>query len=126
MKTLGCLDQILCLREAERAGCNDAIQVNTQGHLACATSTNVFMVKSGVVVTPDERCGILPGITRGRLIQAWEVEERAISMEELRGADEAFLTNSLIGVRPLIEIDGRPIGTGRPGPTADQAARLLE
>jgi branched-chain amino acid aminotransferase len=127
MKTLGCLDQILCLRAARRAGCDEAIMLNTQGAIACATTANIFIVKNGRVFTPGLSSGILPGITRARLIEALPgVTERAVSVAELADADEAFLTNSLTGIRPLVEWDGRPIGQGSPGPITTEAAGCLE
>ena len=126
MKTLGCLDQILCLRAALAAGGNEAILLNTRGDLACATSANLFLVKDGTLCTPDLASGVLPGITRARLMAALPVEERPLRRDELLAADEAFLTNSLTGVRPLLSLDGQPIGTGQPGPVTARAKQLLE
>jgi branched-chain amino acid aminotransferase len=126
MKTLGCLDQVLCLREAHEAGCDDAIMLTTDGLVACATAGNLFVVKDGMVATPDLGCGILPGITRAILLDHWpHIHERRLLRADLLAADEAFLTNSLIGVRPLVEIDGQPIGQGTPGPVTRQAADLV-
>ena len=127
MKTLNCLDQVLALRAARQAGCDEAIMLNNSGHLACATTANIFVVRHGIVSTPDIGSGVLPGITRGRLIEAWpEVVVQPLKATDLSMADEAFLTNSLMGVRPLVHIDGRPIGTGVAGPITAQATKLLE
>ncbi|WP_159715517.1 aminotransferase class IV [Geminicoccus flavidas] len=126
IKSLGCLDQILCLRAALASSANEAILLNTRGDLACATSANLFLVKDGTLVTPDIGSGVLPGITRARLMAALPAQERPLRRDELLAADEAFLTNCLIGVRPLLSLDGQPIGTGQPGPATTRAARLLE
>ncbi|WP_027132615.1 aminotransferase class IV [Geminicoccus roseus] len=128
MKTLNCLEQILCLRAARAAGQDDAVMLNGKGHLACATSANLFLVRDGALRTPSLACGILPGITRARLVEVWPgpVREEPLGPDDLLRADEAFLTNSLIGVRPLVALDGRPVGCGRPGPAAARAAVLLE
>jgi branched-chain amino acid aminotransferase len=125
MKTLNCLDQILCLQAARAAGRDEAILLNGRGELACATSANLFLAKDGVLYTPDLSSGILPGITRARLLKMMPGIEQPLSPGVLLAADEAFLTSSLIGVRPLVELDGQPIGTGRPGPLTARAATLL-
>jgi branched-chain amino acid aminotransferase len=126
MKTLGCLEQILALRQAQENGCGEAVMLTTSGYLACATAANIFVVRNEVVATPDLSQGILPGITRARLLEHWpHVRELALTPADLAAADEAFLTNSLIRVRPLVELDGNPIGSGHPGPITRQAADLL-
>lgn len=125
VKSLNCLEQILCARAAREAGCHEAVLLNTQGRLACATTANLFLVQDGIVRTPDRASGILPGIARGRLLDAMPIVEQPLGRDELVHADEAFLTNSLIGARPLVELDGQPIGNGQPGPLTAKAAALL-
>jgi len=82
-------------------------------------------VKRGSVITPREESGLLPGITRGVVLElvtslGLKAYKRRISLNELMGADEAFLTNSLIEIMPLVEIDGRRIGRGNPGPVTQR------
>jgi branched-chain amino acid aminotransferase len=126
MKTLACLDQVLALRQARERGCDDAIMLNTAGQVACATAANVFVAMGGTITTPDLHQGILPGVTRARLLERWpHVRERPLTQADLASADEIFLTNSLIGVRPLVELDSKPIGSGQPGPITCEAADIL-
>jgi branched-chain amino acid aminotransferase len=105
--------------------------VNAEGHLTEATTANVFWVKGGEVFTPSLDCGILAGITRTLLI--WVMRQDGISVVEgrfppgdLRGADEAFLTGSIRGVSPIVRVDGKPLGSGRPGPMTKRVAALNE
>ena len=121
IKHLSYLDNVLARNEAARAGADEAIMRNTAGHVAEASAANVFAVESGGLVTPAIEEGALPGVTRQAVIEmATElgiaVRETALTVESLAGADEAFLTNSLIGVAPLIRLDGHPIGRGAAGP----------
>lgn len=121
IKRLGYLEAVLAQREADEAGADEALLLNTRGEVAEAAAANVFVVRDGVVMTPDLGSGALPGITRavvlelcaGLGLQALEQPQRA---SDLRGADEAFLTSSLREIVPLVRLDGEPIGSGAPGP----------
>jgi branched-chain amino acid aminotransferase len=121
IKSLNYLDNILARQEADRAGADDAVLLNTRDRVACATVATLFAVVDGALVTPPEDDGALPGIRRGELL-AEGAETRPLSVADLRRATEIFLTNCL-SVRPVIILDGSPVGDGRPGPTA---AGLLE
>ena len=121
VKSLNGLARWIAMREAEAAGADDAIALNEHGDLAEAATANVFIVKEGTVITPDLAAGILPGITREAVITCARerdvtVEERPVALDELRGADECFVTSSVREVRAIVRLDDRPIGTGRPGP----------
>lgn len=120
-KTGNYLNNVLALVEARRAGGEDAVMLNTEGFVTEATTANVFWVKGGEVRTPSLDCGILSGITRTLLIWAMRQEsilvtEGRFPAAELRGADEAFLTGTIRGVSPVVRVDGKPVGDGRPGP----------
>ncbi len=127
VKSLNYLEMILARREADAAGVEEALVLNTRGRLAEATAANLFAVADGLLVTPPVEEGCLPGIVRAdvlRIARAAEpglvagvagVAEEPMPPEVLAQATEAFLTNSRIGVAPLVEIDGRPVGDGRPG-----------
>jgi branched-chain amino acid aminotransferase len=124
VKSLNYLDNVLARREAGARGADDALLLNTAGGLACASAANLFLLLDGVLVTPGVASGALPGTLRG-LVAAelapragLEVIERAVRPEELRAAEEAFLTNALLGIVPLTEVDGLPIGTGGSGPVS--------
>jgi len=121
IKCLGYLDNILARREAEQAGADEGLLTNGVGGLACASAANLFVVEDGVILTPAIDHGALPGITRAVVLalaaaNGIEAVEAAIAPEHLAAAAEAFLTNSLIGVRPLVAVDGMTFGDGTPGP----------
>ncbi|MFP6742452.1 MAG: aminotransferase class IV [Alphaproteobacteria bacterium] len=121
IKCLGYLDNILARREADQAGADEGLMLNGVGDLACASAANLFMVEGGALLTPAIDHGALPGITRAVVMalaaaNGIEAVEAAVTPERLAAAAEAFLTNSLIGVRPLVAVDGGTIGSGTPGP----------
>ncbi|MGH6913983.1 MAG: aminotransferase class IV, partial [Geminicoccales bacterium] len=121
LKSLNYLDNLLSLREAREKGADEAILLNTAGRLACASAANLFLVEGERLLTPAEREGVLPGVTRAALLEiarglGLAVEETGMPPSTLGRAEEAFLTNSLLGIRPLVEIDGRPVKEGRIGP----------
>jgi branched-chain amino acid aminotransferase/4-amino-4-deoxychorismate lyase len=114
LKTLAYLDNVLARGEARAAGADEALMLNTAGQIACAAAANVFWIKGGVIQTPRLDCGVLDGITRGRVLEAcsergWAVVEVRVGIEKLRGCEGLFLTNSLQGVRPVSVLDGEPI-----------------
>ena len=107
--------------EAGRAKCDEAILLNSRGEVVEGSRSNVFFVKRGVLYTPAVRCGALNGITRRQVIRCAReggIPFRAVAADvrRLLRADEAFVTNSLIGIMPLTVVDGRPVGSGRVGP----------
>ncbi len=119
------LDAVLARMQASREGADEAILLNTQGHLACATAANLFWVKDGTLCTPAITCGVLAGIVREMVIEValdTDIPAGAVAepVEALLAADEAFLTNVLIGVLPLASVGEQPIGSGRPGPVTRQ------
>ena len=100
----------------------------TDGSIAEGASSNVFAVCAGVVKTPPTEIGILDGITRAKVLElcrANEIPARPVrlSPEELRGADEVFITSATRAVLPVTRVDGQPVGTGEPGPVT---RRLME
>ena len=120
LKSLNFLNNILARKEAEAKGVNEGILLNTLGDVAEASTSNIFLVKRGIVITPREESGLLPGITRGVVLElattlGLKAHKGKISLDDLMGAEEAFLTNSLIEIMPLVKVDGRPIGNGKPG-----------
>ena len=112
---------------AKAAGCDDAWMVE-DGHVTEGTSNNAYIVKGGKIITRDLSHDILHGITRAAVLRfareaQMEVEERAFTIAEAQGADEAFITSASTFVMPVVEIDGARVGAGAPGPVA---ARLRE
>ena len=116
------LNNVLALGEARRtSGAYEAILCAADGSVAEGASSNVFAIVGGAVWTPPPEVGILDGITRAKVLElargaGIEVVERRIQPDELRGADEAFLTSATRGVLPVTTVDGRALGDGRPGP----------
>ena len=120
LKTLAYVDAVAGLLEARRAGADEALFLDTEGHCSEATASNLFIWTGAELVTPPLSCGILPGITREAVLElarseALPVAERAFELDELLSADEAFLTSSLRGVAPLVRVGTDPIGEGVPG-----------
>ena len=125
IKSLNYLDAVLALREASERGADEALLCNTAGRLACASAANLFLIRDGALLTPGLDEGVLPGITRGLILElASEVgliaEETAIAPSALERVEEAFLTNSLIGIRPLVAINGHRVGRGGIGPLTNR------
>jgi branched-chain amino acid aminotransferase len=126
------LNNVLALGEARRgSGAYEAILCADDGSVAEGASSNVFAVVGGAVWTPGPDVGILDGITRAKVIElargaGTTVVERRIQPDELRGADEAFLTSATRGVLPITTIDGRPVGAGVPGPVTKRLMALYD
>jgi len=121
VKSLNYLNNILAKIEALDHGVMEAIMYNHQGNVAEATGDNVFVVKGGVVYTPPVSAGSLAGITRRVVIrlarkEGLEVVERELTRFDLYASEEFFLTGTAAEVIGIVEIDGRRIGEGRPGP----------
>jgi branched-chain amino acid aminotransferase len=125
MKTACFLESLLARQQARQAGADDAVLLNEKGQLAEASSSNLFLVSGGRLKTPALESGILAGITRKIVMGLAEGlgfagEEAVLLPEELYSAEEAFLTNALIEIIPLTELDGKAVGGGRPGPVTQQ------
>ena len=122
IKHISYLDNVIARNEAASRGAAEALMLNSAGNVAEASAANVFAIDSdGTLVTPALSEGALPGVTRRAVIELaagcdLDARETIVSVERLAEADEAFLTNSLIGVCPLVALDGRPIGDGAAGP----------
>jgi branched-chain amino acid aminotransferase len=125
IKSLNYLGSILARIEANRAGVQEAIMLNHNGEVAECTADNIFLVKKGEVRTPPPHAGILEGITRGAVLDLARaanipVREMALTRHDVFTADECFLSGTAAEVVPVVKCDGRPIGTGKPGPVTRQ------
>jgi branched-chain amino acid aminotransferase len=121
IKSLNYLNNILARMEGTTAGCLEALMLNHKGEVAECTGDNIFVVRDGALHTPSVTAGILEGITRATVIElarkrGIEVIERSMDRHDIFTADECFLTGTAAEVIPVVELDGRPIGDGRPGP----------
>jgi len=117
------LDLTMGLYEAYERGGETAILVDREDNVVEGPGFNVFVVKDGVVLTPDS--GVLEGITRRTVMELASdlgipLERRAIPAGEMRGAEEAFVTSTAGGIMPVTRVDGEPVGGGRPGPVTSR------
>jgi branched-chain amino acid aminotransferase len=104
--------------------------LNTKGEVAECTGDNIFTVRHGDVATPPLDAGILDGITRQTVInlareEGLNVYERAMTRHDIYTADECFLTGSAAEIIPVVKVDGRVIGAGKPGPVTKDLTRLF-
>jgi branched-chain amino acid aminotransferase len=125
VKSLNYLNNILAKIEAAQAGCLEAIMLNHNGEVAECTGDNIFLVRHGILRTPPPHAGILEGITRNTILDLARAagiptEQPTLTRHDVYTADECFLTGTGAEVIPVVKVDGRPIGTGKPGPITRQ------
>lgn len=128
IKSLNYLNNILAKIEGTDAGTVEALMLNHKGEVAECTGDNIFILKNGVLKTPSPDAGILEGITRNAVLRLAResgipTQETTLIRHDLYVADEMFLTGTAAEVVPVVSLDGRKIGDGRPGPIT---RRLLE
>jgi len=122
-KTTSYAENVVALAAAHRQGASEAIFANTAGALCEGTGTNVFVVAGGRLLTPALATGCLAGITRELLLEVVDAEETdALGLDDLRSADEAFLTSSTRDVHPISRVDGVTRKGPVPGPATSAAA----
>lgn len=122
------INSMLALQEALACGCDEALLLDVDGFIAEGSGENFFMVRNGVIYTP-ELTSALEGITRETIMQmanecGYEVREKRITRDEVYVADEAFFTGTAAEVTPIRELDGRPIGEGSRGPVTEHLQSL--
>ncbi|MFZ5494008.1 MAG: branched-chain-amino-acid transaminase [Verrucomicrobiota bacterium] len=127
VKSLNYLNNVLAKIEAKQAGALEAIMLNAQGYVAECTADNIFVVQKGEIITPAASAGALKGITRGAIFDVARVlgvpiREADLTRYDIWCADECFLTGTGAEVIPVVKLDGRVIGAGKPGPVT---ARVL-
>ncbi len=122
------LHEVMALIQAINAGADEALMLDIHGFVATCNATNFFMVKSGEVWTSTgQYC--MNGVTRAQVLRAardagWTVAEKNFSLTDVYDADEAFVTGTFGGVTPVVEVDGRVIGTGAEGATTRRLREL--
>ncbi len=119
IKSLNYLNNVLCKMEAKMHGADESIILDMNGYVSECAGDNVFMVKDNVLITPHH-VNSLKGITRETLldiasVKGFKIDIRNISIFEMYAADEVFVTGTAVEIAPVIEIDGRKIGNGKPG-----------
>jgi branched-chain amino acid aminotransferase len=113
------------MQEAVRRGAFEGLMRNYRGELAECSTANIFIVKNGAALTPPIDAGLLPGITREFLFEIGAeagipVREQVLKDADLFGADESFLSSTTREIAPIVRIDDRAIGSGRPGPVTKE------
>jgi len=131
LKTLNYAANTLGLEEARRRGADEGLWLNTRGHLAEGCATNCFLLTGRTLFTAAPRDGILAGVVREVVLRVCRdmgltIHEGKVRIERIRRAHEAFLTSSLRGVMPLIRIDKRTLGDGRPGKLTQEIAKNVK
>ena len=124
------LGSVLAVMDAQLRGVDEALFMDTLGYLTESTASNLGMVRHGEILTPPCWIGLLAGITRDVLFEAAQalrlpIREVPLTRHDLYNADEAFLTSTIKEVLAVTVIDGRRIGTGRPGPTTQRLRRAF-
>ena len=120
IKSLNYLNSVMAKLEAADDGADDALMLDRNGFVSEATTTNLFIAKDGDLLTPPSTAGILPGVTRKRIIHlakelGYRVLEKGITPYDVTNADEAFLTGTLSEIVPLVKVKGIEVGDGRVG-----------
>ena len=128
VKSLNYLNNILAKIEGMQAGCSEALMLNHKGEIAECTGDNIFLVRKGRLLTPPCDAGILEGVTRDTVIElargaGIEVAEISLTKHDVYIADECFLTGTAAEVIPVVMVDSRIIGDGKPGPVTHDLIR---
>ena len=130
IKSLNYLNNIMAKLEGLKAGCMEALMLNQNGEVSECTANNVFVVKNRIISTPPKDAGILEGITRATIIEladkaGYELRQESLTRHDVYVADEFFLTGTAAEVMPVVKVDDRLIGNGKPGPvTCDLKERF--
>ncbi|MDA9941731.1 aminotransferase class IV [Luminiphilus sp.] len=131
IKSTALLGNVLHMMEAVDDGAEEVLLFNAQDELTEAAACNVFIASQGKIVTPALDHQILPGVTRRLCLDVlaahtdWAVEIRPVTRAEVCSAEEVWLSSSTKELAPVIQIDGQPVGSGKPGPLWSQAQRLF-
>ena len=120
IKSLNYLEGLIARAEAAALGADEAIMLNDRGYVSECSSSNIFLVVTGKLLTPSLESGILPGVTREAVLElahelGIEAMEGDIPPSDLVRADEVFITTSVREIVPVVTVDGRPVGLGKPG-----------
>ena len=130
IKAITLLPSVMLRHKAKQSGATEALLIR-EGYVTEGAASNVFIVKNGIVKTPIKDGSLLPGITRDLVVELLSesgipCEEVVIKETELKQADEIWITSSTWEIVPVIELDGKPVGTGRPGKVWQQAFRIYQ
>jgi len=130
VKSLNYLNNIMAKIEADQAGAGEGLILNEQGLVAECTGDNVFIVRDGRIVTPPISAGALSGVTRAVVFElaaeaGIEIREQDITRYDIYTADECFLTGTAAEIIPVVELDAREVGGGKPGPVTKHLTQMF-
>jgi branched-chain amino acid aminotransferase len=121
IKSNNLLNNALAMQAAHQRGADEALMCNYRGELSECSQSNFFLVRNGVALTPSSEAGLLEGVTRAFLFEVGrsagiEVRDATLYPQDLESADEAFITSTTRELNPVVRVDDRVVGSGRPGP----------
>ena len=129
IKSNNLLNNALAMQTAYRSGAEEALMCNYRGELTECSQSNFFMVRGGAVLTPPSQAGLLEGVTRAFVFELGrelgiDVREDTLTPKDLETADEMFITSTTRDLSPVVNLDGRVIGSGKPGPITKRLTEL--
>jgi len=125
IKANNLLNNVLAMQAALRTGAEEALMCNYRGELTECSQSNFFLVRGGAALTPKSEAGILEGVTRAFIFELGRelgigVREETLLPKDLETADEMFITSTTRELTPVVNVDGRPVGSGKPGPVTQR------
>jgi len=131
IKSNNLLNNALAMQTAYRSGAEEALMCNYRGELTECSQSNFFMVRGGAVLTPPSQAGLLEGVTRAFIFELGrelgiDVREETLTPLDLETADEMFITSTTRDLSPVVNLDGRVIGSGKPGPITRRLTELYQ
>jgi branched-chain amino acid aminotransferase len=131
IKSNNLLNNALAMQTAYRSGAEEALMCNFRGELTECSQANFFMVRGGAVLTPKSEAGLLEGVTRGFIFElarelGIDAREETLTPNDLESADEMFITSTTRELSPVVTVDGRAIGSGKPGPVTKTLLDLYQ
>ena len=131
IKSNNLMNNALAMQAAYRSGAEEALMCNYRGELTECSQSNFFLVRAGAVLTPKSDAGLLEGVTRAFLFELGrelgiEVREETLVPKDLETADEMFITSTTRELSPVVNVDGRRVGTGTPGPITKTLTALYQ
>jgi len=131
IKSNNLLNNALAMQAAYRAGAEEALMCNYRGELTECSQSNFFMVRGGAALTPKSAAGLLEGVTRAFVFELGhilgiDVREEVLLPKDLEDADEMFITSTIRALSPVVQVDDRVVGSGKPGPVTKKLLDLYE
>jgi branched-chain amino acid aminotransferase len=131
IKSNNLMNNALAMQAAYRSGGEEALMCNYRGELTECSQSNFFLVRDGAALTPASDAGLLEGVTRAFLFELGrelgiEVREETLYPKDLETADEMFITSTTRELSPVVNVDGRAVGSGQPGPITRQLTALYQ